>query len=84
MPKQYYFISDLHLGGDEALGVCDFEDELINFLEIISSESENAELIVVGDAFCFWEFTDINGVEKAKKLIEQFPDIFGPFKFSAC
>ena len=32
MPGQYYLISDLHIGGDEALGVCDFQNELIAFI----------------------------------------------------
>jgi len=37
MARAYYFISDLHIGGDEALGVCDFEDELIAFLDDLAS-----------------------------------------------
>jgi len=32
MAKEYYFISDLHIGGDEALGVCDLQEELIAFV----------------------------------------------------
>ena len=32
----YYFISDLHIGGDEALGTCDFEPELISFLDSLA------------------------------------------------
>ena len=45
MPSVYHFISDLHIGGDEALGVCDFEDELIASLEALASQGEDAELI---------------------------------------
>ena len=29
--RTFYFISDLHIGGDAAPGVCDFEQELIDF-----------------------------------------------------
>ena len=47
----YYFISDLHIGGDEALGVCDFESELVSFLQDLANRpDEDVELIIVGDA----------------------------------
>jgi UDP-2,3-diacylglucosamine pyrophosphatase LpxH len=73
----YYFISDLHVGGDEALGVCDFENELIAFLEDLASrDDEEAELLLLGDAFGLWEFTEIEGEEKLDAIIEQFPRIF--------
>ncbi len=80
MPKQYYFISDLHIGGDEALGVCDFQDELISFLDELASRKEDAELIIIGDAFGLWEFTGVEGIEKIEKLIGQFPEIFKAFR----
>ncbi len=80
MSKQYYFISDLHIGGDEALGVCDFENELIQFLEDISTRSEHSELIIIGDAFGLWEFTQVEGKEKLEKLFGQFPKIFEAFR----
>lgn len=80
MPKTYYFISDLHIGGDEALGVCDFEEELIQFLEDIAQKDEAAEIIIVGDAFGLWEFTEVEGIEKVQTLIGQFPNIFEAFK----
>jgi UDP-2,3-diacylglucosamine pyrophosphatase LpxH len=76
MSKTYYFISDLHLGGDEALGVCDYEAELIGFLEKLAAQEEDAELLIIGDIFGLWEFTDIEGLAKLGKLIEQFPKIF--------
>jgi UDP-2,3-diacylglucosamine pyrophosphatase LpxH len=76
MSKTYYFISDLHIGGDEALGVCDYEVELIEFLEKLAAQPEDAELLIIGDIFGLWEFTDIEGLEKLNKLIEQFPQIF--------
>ena len=80
MPKEYYFISDLHIGGDEALGVCDFENELIQFLDKVSTQSENAELIIIGDAFGLWEFTQVVGKEKVETLFAQFPRIFEAFR----
>jgi UDP-2,3-diacylglucosamine pyrophosphatase LpxH len=73
----YYFISDLHIGGDEALGVCDFEDELVGFLEELADRpDEDVELIIVGDAFGLWEFTKVDGGNKLGVLIGQFPRIF--------
>ena len=80
MSTTYYFISDLHIGGDEALGVCDYEEELIEFLEKLASQQEDAELLIIGDIFGMWEFTDIEGPEKLKKLMEQFPRIFEAFR----
>ena len=77
----YYFISDLHIGGDEALGVCDFEDELIDFLEKLAAKrDEDVELIIVGDAFGLWEFTKVDGADKLEVLIGQFPRIFETFR----
>ena len=73
MSKEYYFISDLHIGGDEALGVCDFENELIQFLQDIPSQSEEAELIIIGDAFGLWEFTQVEGKEKLEALLPSSP-----------
>jgi len=80
MPKEYYFISDLHIGGDEALGECDFENELIQFLKEIQTQSKNAELIIIGDAFGLWEFTQVVGKEKVETLFAQFPKIFNAFR----
>ena len=80
MPVTYYFISDLHIGGDEALGVCDYEAELIAFLEELAARPGEAELIIVGDIFGLWEFTDIEGPAKFNKLIQQFPAILAAFK----
>jgi UDP-2,3-diacylglucosamine pyrophosphatase LpxH len=76
----YYFISDLHIGGDEALGVCDYEKELIEFLKGLAAQQEDAELLIIGDIFGMWEFTDIEGPEKLRTLIRQFPNIFEAFR----
>jgi UDP-2,3-diacylglucosamine pyrophosphatase LpxH len=79
--RTYYFISDLHIGGDEALGVCDFEDELVSFLEQLAARTdEAAELIIVGDAFGLWELTEVDGEHKLDVLIGQFPRIFETFR----
>ncbi len=80
MPTTYYFISDLHLGGDEALGVCDYEAELIAFLEDLARQPEEAELLIIGDIFGLWEFTDIEGPKKLQAVMEQFPKIFEAFR----
>jgi len=79
--RTYYLISDLHIGGDEALGVCEFEDELIGFLEDLAArKDEDVELIIVGDAFGLWEFTQVDGPKKLDKVIGQFPRIFDAFR----
>ncbi len=80
MAKIYYCISDLHIGGDEALGVCDYEAEFIAFLHNLAESGEDAELIIIGDIFGLWEFTDLEGPAKLDKLIEQFPAIFATFR----
>ena len=80
MPKEYYFVSDLHIGGDEALGVCDFEEQLIVFMDEIVHRIEDAELIIIGDVFGLWELTQGEGIEKLKTLIGQFPCIFETFR----
>jgi UDP-2,3-diacylglucosamine pyrophosphatase LpxH len=80
---EYHFISDLHIGGDEALGVCDFEDELIGFLEHLAPpRGDEVELIIVGDAFGLWEFTKAEGSQKLDILIEQFPRLFEAFRIA--
>ena len=80
MSKSYYFISDLHIGGDEALGVCDYEAELVAFLQRLAGQEEEAELVIVGDIFGMWEFTNIKGPEKLQALMQQFPNICEAFR----
>ena len=72
----YYVISDLHIGGDEQLEDVEFLDELLEFLERLEATDENAELIVNGDAFGLWEFTEIEGPAKFDVLIETYPELF--------
>jgi len=79
MPREYFFISDMHIGGDGALHNIDFEDELIQFLKSLEQE-QDAELIINGDAFGLWEFTTLEGAEKLEALIEQQSRLFEQFK----
>ena len=79
MPREYFFISDMHIGGDGELQNCDFEDELIEFLKSLEPH-QDAELIINGDAFGLWEFTTLEGQEKLEALIEQQPKLFEQFK----
>ena len=72
----YYVISDLHIGGDEQLGDVDFLEELLGFLERLESTDEDAELIVNGDAFGLWEFTELEGLAKFDALLERYPELF--------
>ncbi|WP_231727952.1 metallophosphoesterase [Haloferax profundi] len=77
---RYYFISDLHIGGDEQLQNVEFKDELLAFLRELEATDENAELIVNGDAFGLWEFTELEGLEKFDALVERYPDLFEQFR----
>lgn len=75
----YYFISDLHIGGDGALDRCTFEPELIAFLRGIANGPLPAELIIPGDAFGFWELTTVTGSEKLALLMRKHPALFAQF-----
>ena len=79
MSREYFFISDMHIGGDGELQNCDFEVELIEFLKSLEQQKD-AELIINGDAFGLWEFTALEGREKLEALIEQQPKLFEQFK----
>ncbi|EMA33412.1 metallophosphoesterase [Halobiforma nitratireducens] len=76
----YYVISDLHIGGDEQLEEVPFLDELLAFLERLETTDENAELIINGDAFGLWEFTQVDGIEKFEVLEETYPELFEQFR----
>jgi UDP-2,3-diacylglucosamine pyrophosphatase LpxH len=73
---RYYFISDMHIGGDEQLQHVEFLDELLEFLRTLEASNENAELIVNGDAFGLWEFTELEGIEKFDALVDRYPELF--------
>ena len=74
--KTYYFISDLHIGGDGALDECDFENELIGFLRRIADGPQPAELIILGDAFGLWELTQIKPDGKMEWIINHHKPLF--------
>jgi UDP-2,3-diacylglucosamine pyrophosphatase LpxH len=80
MPEDYYFISDMHIGGDGQLSDCEFMDELIAFLEELEERGGDAELIINGDAFGLWEFTTVQGADKLEALIDQQPRLFEQLK----
>ncbi len=74
----YYFVSDLHVGGDEALRDVQFEDELLAFLADLAETAADGdvELIVNGDVFGLWEFTELEGMAKFDALVERYPELF--------
>ncbi|MFC7132749.1 MULTISPECIES: metallophosphoesterase [Salinibaculum] len=80
MADVYYFISDLHIGGDEQLQQVDFLDELLSFLRDLETTSEDAELVINGDAFGLWELTQVDGLAKFDTLVEQYPELFEQFR----
>jgi len=75
----YYFISDLHIGGEGSLALCEFETELIEFLKSLSNPAVSTELIILGDAFSFWEMTRTPPLEKLDVLIQEHPLLFQQF-----
>jgi len=79
MPTEYYFISDMHIGGDGELRNCDFEVELIDFLKEVE-QKQDVELVINGDAFGLWEFTTLEGTQKLETLIEQQSRLFEQLK----
>lgn len=79
-PETYYFISDLHIGGDGILDRCQFEPELIAFLRGIAKGPRPAELIIPGDAFGLWETTQVKGEAKLDKIIRDHPALFAQFR----
>ncbi len=80
MSKQYFFISDLHIGGDDALQECDFEPELIAFLAKLAEQETDTELIIAGDCFGLWEFTAREGMAKLDALIRHHEALFRQFR----
>jgi UDP-2,3-diacylglucosamine pyrophosphatase LpxH len=73
---KYYLVSDLHMGGDGRLQHCDYTGEFIAFLKELENESSDAELLIVGDTFGFWETTLVHGVEKLDHIVSAHQSIF--------
>jgi UDP-2,3-diacylglucosamine pyrophosphatase LpxH len=61
VPGEYFFVSDLHIGGEEQLKILDFEDEFVEFLKSLEEREVNTEHVIIGDAFGLWEFTTAEG-----------------------
>lgn len=78
--RQYYVISDLHIGGDEQLEEIEFLDELLAFLNTLETTDESVELLINGDAFGLWEFTGMVGIEKFDHLVQTYPTLFEQFR----
>jgi len=81
-PTTFYFISDLHFGGDGDLMKCDYTDEMVAFLKKLENEDKQTELIIVGDAFGFWELTTVEGTEKLDEIVKHHQEIFEQFKIT--
>ncbi|MXV63064.1 phosphoesterase [Natronorubrum sp. JWXQ-INN-674] len=76
MAREYVFISDLHMGGDEQLTALDFEAELLAFLADLEERGGDVELIINGDAFGLWEYAEVTGPAKLERVIEDHPRVF--------
>jgi UDP-2,3-diacylglucosamine pyrophosphatase LpxH len=79
-PTTYYFISDMHIGGDGGLDHCAFEGELIAFLRDIANGPSPSELIIVGDALGLWELTEARGDTKVQRIASTHRDLFDLFR----
>jgi len=82
MPREYYFISDLHFGGDGSLQICDYTEEFVNFLHKLAKKDKEIELIIGGDTFGFWELTTVQGTEQLDEIIKYHTAIFEQFRLS--
>src|SRR4029079_2324601 len=76
LAQKYYFVSDLHMGGDGQLQHCDYAAEFIEFLNGLEKEGPDTELLIVGDTFGFWELTLVRGVERLAHITQAHQAIF--------
>ena len=77
---EFYFVSDLHFGGDGKLQECDFTREFVGFLEELSHKGEGTELIIDGDTFSFWELTTVKGTARFDEIVKHHQLIFDRLK----
>jgi UDP-2,3-diacylglucosamine pyrophosphatase LpxH len=77
---RYYFISDLHIGGDGGLDTVDFEAELIRFLGELRVGPKPAELIIVGDFLGLWELTRVESPRKVDYIAGRHAELFEAFR----
>jgi UDP-2,3-diacylglucosamine pyrophosphatase LpxH len=83
LAPKYYFVSDLHMGGDGELQHCDYAAEFIAFLKELETESPDTELLIVGDTFGFWELTLVHGAEKFEHIVRAHQAIFDQLRATA-
>ena len=76
MASKYYFVSDLHMGGDGQLQHCDYAAEFIAFLKELENEGPDTELLIIGDTFGFWELTLVKGIGKLDHIVRAHQAIF--------
>ena len=82
MARALYFVSDLHFGGDGELRHCDFANEFIVFLKELATKGEDAELIIAGDTFGFWELTTVDGPARLDRIIADHQAIFDQLRLT--
>jgi UDP-2,3-diacylglucosamine pyrophosphatase LpxH len=82
MPKEFYFISDLHFGGDGSLMTCDYTKEFLEFLQRLTLKGKETELIIAGDTFGFWELTSVQGTAQLDEIIKYHRAIFEQFRIT--
>jgi hypothetical protein len=46
LAQQYFFVSDLHMGGDGQLQHCDYATEFIAFLKELETQGPDTELLI--------------------------------------
>jgi UDP-2,3-diacylglucosamine pyrophosphatase LpxH len=80
LAQKYYFVSDLHMGGDGQLQHCDYTAEFVAFLNGLEKENPDTELIIVGDTFGFWELTLVHGIEKFEHIVRAHQAIFNQLR----
>jgi UDP-2,3-diacylglucosamine pyrophosphatase LpxH len=78
--EEFYFVSDLHFGGDGHLQVCDYSHEFIRFLKKLEKNERPTELIIAGDTFGFWELTTVTGTEQLDEIVKYHTEIFEQFR----
>lgn len=80
--EAFFFISDLHMGGEGDVEEFTCEAELIRFLKRIC-DVDGATLVLLGDVFDFWQ---MRGTAKKNigRILEKFHSVFEQFRhFSA-
>ena len=74
----FYFLSDLHLGGEGLKENFVCEEELLGFLGEVQSVP-GAVIVLLGDLFDFWQL-DGTPAENLRHVRDKFPRLFETFK----